>query len=284
MATSKQFEFNGLRKFASFVKSHFDLKNARQLIADRSMDLKRSENKGMAGPHFDYLIRESPRAKYMSLRVSVERGLEVVVPRGFNRKLIPTFLREKYEWVQSALAKVQQARDERSSRSADLLPSDIRLAGLAQSWSVQYLAKASRTITLIDDKNGILVVTGPISDSEACHNVLQKWLHRQAHNTLVPLLRQLSNETGIAFARTAIRCQKSRWGSCSTSGTISLNQKLLFVEPDLMRYVLIHELCHMREMNHSRHFWKLVGQFYPNYRLARRRLKEAWYQMPAWAG
>jgi hypothetical protein len=62
-----------------------------------------------------------------------------------------------------------------------------------------------------------------------------------------------------------------------------LNLKLLFVEPDLVRYVLIHELCHMREMNHSSRFWRLVGQYYPEFRTARRRLKEAWYQMPAWA-
>lgn len=284
MAKSKLFDFNSLEGIASFFKSHFDLEIGRQLIANELTDLTRSENKGMAGPHFDYRIRESARAKYMSLRVSVDRGLEVVVPRGFNQKLIPTFLQEKHEWVQSALAKVQQARDEKNSRAADLLPTEIALAALARSWAVAYQQKSSRTITLKDDKNGVLQIAGPISDIKACHDVLQKWLHRQAHTALVPLLRQLSNETGIAFARTAIRCQKSRWGSCSTSGTISLNQKLLFVDHDLVRYVLIHELCHMREMNHSRHFWKLVGQFYPNYRLARRRLKEAWFRMPAWGG
>lgn len=238
----------------------------------------------MSGPHFDYQIRESARAKYMSLRVSVERGLEVVIPRGFNRTLITTFLREKQAWVQSALAKVQHARSRRTSEPADALPTLITFPSIDRTWNVVYEPRRIRNVTLHDKQDGQLRISGPVHNVEACHAVLQRWAHRQAHTALVPWLRQLSTETGIAFARTAIRCQKSRWGSCSTSGTISLNQKLLFIEPDLVRYVLIHELCHMREMNHSRHFWKLVGQFHPDFRLARRRLKDAWFQMPRWAG
>lgn len=238
----------------------------------------------MAGPHFHYQVRESDRAKYMSLRVTVERGLEVVVPRGFNRTLIATFLREKHEWVQSALDKVAKARERRSVEPVKSLPNEIQLPAVGRTWEVTYVPKRSRRISLIDDGNGHLEISGPVQDIEACDLVLQRWMHRQAFTVLIPWLRRLSDETGIAFARTAIRCQKSRWGSCSSSGTISLNQKLLFVEPDLVRYVLIHELCHMREMNHSRHFWKLVGQFCPEFRLARKRLKEAWYQMPRWAG
>lgn len=238
----------------------------------------------MAGPHFDYQIRESARAKYMSLRVTVERGLEVVVPRGFDRRLIPTFLREKGEWVQSALSKIEQARQRRTAEPIVPLPTEITFPSCGRTWTVDYVMKRSPKISLKDDANGGLSICGPIGNIAACHAVLQRWTHRQAFNVLIPQLRQLSTETGIAFVQTAIRCQKSRWGSCSSNGTISLNQKLLFTEPDLVRYVLIHELCHMREMNHSRHFWKLVGQFYPDFRLARRRLKDAWFQMPSWAG
>ncbi|HEY0985242.1 M48 family metallopeptidase [Schlesneria sp.] len=237
----------------------------------------------MTEPHFEYRIRESVRAKYMSLRVSVDRGLEVVVPRGFDRKLIPGFLRDKHEWVRTALSKVDQAR-QRRVKPTETLPQMLSFAACGRSWIVQYHPRRSDTITLFDDGQGGLRVVGAVDNIPACHSVLQQWTRRQAFNVLNPLLRQLSKETGIAYVKTVIRCQKSRWGSCSSTGTISLNQKLLFVAPDLVRYVLIHELCHMREMNHSRNFWNLVGQFYPDYRRARQRLKEAWYQMPAWAG
>lgn len=238
----------------------------------------------MHGPHFEYQIRESARAKYMSLRVTVERGLEIVIPRGFNRTLIQTFLKQKQEWVQAAMAKVQQERDRRTSKQIDVLPSQISLPAVGRTWVIEYVEKRSKKISLTDEGQGLLRINGPIDNIAGCHAVLQRWMHRQAFTILIPWLRQLSHETGIAFARTAIRRQKSRWGSCSTSGTISLNQKLLLIEPDLVRYVLVHELCHMREMNHSRHFWRLVGQFHPDYRLARRRLRDAWFQMPGWAG
>ena len=238
----------------------------------------------MSEPHFDYQIRESTRAKYMSLRVTVDRGLEVVVPPGFNRALIPKFLRDKHAWVQSALSKVHEARQRRTAEPAMVLPTSISFPSAGRIWAVEYKSRRSQTIALTDDGNGNLTIAGPVENIVACQSVLQRWTRRQAFNILNPWLRKLSTETGIAFVKTAIRCQKSRWGSCSTTGTISLNQKLLFVDPDLVRYVLIHELCHMREMNHSRHFWKLVGQFCPEYRLARRRLKDAWYQMPTWVG
>lgn len=238
----------------------------------------------MAGPHFDYQIRESARAKYMSLRVTVDRGLEVVIPRGFDRRLIPTFLRDKSAWVEAALSKVQQVRQRRMAEPKQALPTDIVFPACERKWSVQYVHKRTNSIRLTDDRNGCLLMSGPVDDLAACYSVLQLWARRHAFSVLNPWLRRLSAETGIAFVKTAIRSQKSRWGSCSSSGTISLNQKLLFVEPDLVTYVLIHELCHMREMNHSHRFWRLVGQFYPDYRLARRRLKEAWYQTPAWAG
>jgi predicted metal-dependent hydrolase len=239
---------------------------------------------GMSAPHFEYQIRESARAKYMSLRVTVERGLEVVVPRGFNRSLIPTFLREKHAWVQSALAKVEEVRDRRTAEPVETLPAEISLPSVGRAWLIAYAPRRSPNITLTDDGNGRLRICGPLENIGACQAVLRRWVHRQAFTILVPWMRRLSAETGIAFVQTAIRCQKSRWGSCSSRGTISLNQKLLFVDPDLVRYVLIHELCHMREMNHSRHFWNLVSQFHPDYRLARRRLKEAWFQMPRWVG
>lgn len=236
----------------------------------------------MVGPHFNYQIRESSRAKYMSLRVTVDRGLEVVIPPGFDRTLIPRFLSEKRDWVQTALEKVEQVRQRRTIQSTEIYPREIAFPAIGRKWDVEYLHSHALTIKLSDKENGRLLISGLVQQ-ESCYLVLQAWARRLAFNAFNPLLRKLSEETGIAFVKTAIRCQRSRWGSCSSSGTISLNQKLLFVEPDLVRYVLIHELCHMREMNHSPRFWRLVSEFYPPYRQARRRLKEAWQQMPDWA-
>ena len=77
--------------------------------------------------------------------------------------------------------------------------------------------------------------------------------------------------------------QRTRWGSCSAQGTISLNASLLFVEPAVTGYLLVHELSHLRHLNHSRSFWRLVERFEPDYRRLDRALSESWTRVPAWA-
>ncbi len=79
-----------------------------------------------------------------------------------------------------------------------------------------------------------------------------------------------------------IRLQRTRWGSCASSGTISLNAGLLFLEAPLVRYLFIHELCHLYSLSHSRRFWSVVERFEPEYRALDRRLTEAWAVLPLW--
>ncbi len=238
----------------------------------------------MSDSSIPYSIRVSPRARYLRFRVTVDKGLEVVVPRGYDQRRIPEVLSTNSHWVQTAMRRVEEVRRLQSAAPTQTIPASITLASVGREWHIETAASRSRCVTIEEPVPNRLILRGRIDDAELCEAALQRWVMRQAHDILIPWLGKVSREIGIPFTKTAIRKQKSRWGSCSSNGTISLNQKLLFAEPDLVRYVLIHELCHMREMNHSRHFWKLVGQFYPDFRLARRRLKDAWFQMPSWAG
>ncbi len=129
-----------------------------------------------------------------------------------------------------------------------------------------------------------LVLTGPIDDREQCVDALQRWLKALAKRVFEPQLKSLSHLTGNAYKRVQIRGQKTCWGSHSSNGTISLNYSLLFLAPELLRYLLIHELCHGRHMDHSPSFWRHVEQFEPNYRELDRRLSEGWRDVPAWLG
>ena len=81
-----------------------------------------------------------------------------------------------------------------------------------------------------------------------------------------------------------MRAQRTCWGSRSCSGTVSLNLCLLFLEPALLDYLIVHELCHGRHMNHSRRFWALVGRHVPDYRRLDRCLGDSWRAVPAWLG
>lgn len=79
---------------------------------------------------------------------------------------------------------------------------------------------------------------------------------------------------GVDYGRITIREQKTRWGSCSSKGNLNFNWKLVLLDPELLDYVVVHELAHRREMNHSAAFWKVVEAELPDYRERRRRLKE----------
>lgn len=96
---------------------------------------------------------------------------------------------------------------------------------------------------------------------------------RELKKIIIPRLAELNKAYGFSYKLVSVRNQKTRWGSCSKSGTLSFNYKLLFVPEAVRDYVLVHELCHIQEMNHSKKFWSLVAQVLPNYRALRTELK-----------
>jgi predicted metal-dependent hydrolase len=98
--------------------------------------------------------------------------------------------------------------------------------------------------------------------------------YKEAARKLVELrLPELNKVYGFKTSRIAIRNQKSRWGSCSAKGNLNFNYKIALLPPHLADYLIVHELCHLREFNHSQNFWDLVAKAVPDYRLARAELK-----------
>lgn len=238
----------------------------------------------MSESSIPYSIRVSPRARYLRFRVTVDKGLEVVVPRGYDQRRIPEVLSTNQQWVQTAMRRVEEVRRLQSAAPTQTIPASITLASVGREWHIETVASRSRSVTVEEPAPNRLILKGRIDDAELCEAALQRWVMRQAHDVLIPWLGKVSREIGIPFTKTAIRKQKSRWGSCSRIGTISLNAKLLFIDPDLVRYILIHELCHIRELNHSSRFWKLVSAHYQPYKQAHRLLTVAWRTMPRWVG
>lgn len=100
-----------------------------------------------------------------------------------------------------------------------------------------------------------------------------KYKHR-AKKFIVEKIRQFNTHYGFVYHRVSIRNQSTRWGSCSRAGNLNFNVRLFFVDPALADYVVVHELCHLQEMNHSVKFWKLVAESVPDYKEKRRKLKE----------
>lgn len=229
-----------------------------------------------------YTVRESRRAGRVGLRVSVSEGLVVTIPFGFDAAKIPGILHSKRRWLEGALARVEERRAFVASQRPAEPPDHMRLLAIGQEWSIGYRRTGARGATVAEESPGRLIVAGNIDDAASCRAALRLWLAHTAHGHLVPLLKELATEEGFKVGRVIVRLQRTRWGSCSKTGTISLNLKLLFLHPDVVRYVLLHELCHTLRMDHSAKFWAIARQHMPDCREHDKKLRAAWRLVPAW--
>lgn len=230
-----------------------------------------------------YRLRVSARAHNVSVRVSVERGLEVVVPHGFDPARVPGILERLQDWIIQALARAEASRRRRTRETPWRLPDEIALPGIGMTWRVIARETSRASVTIRETADAGLSIVGALGDVHACRNALARWLVRRAHRDLVPQLEALSRELGLRYRDVRVRMQRTRWGSCSSRKSISLNAKLLLLPPELVRSVLIHELCHLAEMNHSSRFWSRVARHDPDFRVHRKSLRAAWKLVPSWA-
>ena len=203
-------------------------------------------------------VRRRGARRYI-LRVLDDGTLRVTVPWWGSR-------REARQFAESQEAWVTRQRAHRAARVASRwsLGGTVLVDGLAQTVSGHGDGRVAIGDVLLDDR------LGPSGDPGAA---VRAWLRERAAARLPGELTALAERHGIAVRRVSIRDQRSRWGSCSRRGTISLNWRLVQTPPFVREYVLLHELMHCRELNHSARFWRLVAAACPRYVEARRWLR-----------
>jgi len=227
----------------------------------------------------NYRIKISPRAKHVSLKITPREGLVVVVPKGFNHSLLDDLVASRSGWIEKNLRKYENTPGSQGDIS---LPEKISLPALNEHWHVDIIKTKSKTVKVVEAKPLTLRIMGNVEDESACFKALRRWLMRHAKRNLLPLLELASEECRLTYSKATIRGQRTRWGSCSSTGSINLNYQLLFVSPAMMNYVLVHELCHTRHLNHSKSFYYLLASYIPEYKKIELQLKQAWKNMPAW--
>lgn len=231
---------------------------------------------------FQYRLRISPHSRRIRFRVTPRLGLEVVIPSGFDPGRVPVLLKRKQRWIRAALERMESLR---ALHAPDwCLPAQIQLPAVGLIWAVSAKPSDNAARTAVRETGaGQLLISGAVENEQACRAALGRWLLRQAHRHLLPGLERTSHDLGLPYQRALIRRQKTRWGSCSRDGTISLNAKLLFLSPETVNYVMIHELCHRVELNHSPRFWRLVERHCPDFRRINAQRRDLWKAVPHWA-
>ena len=231
-----------------------------------------------------YRVKISPRGKRVRLRVTVKHGLEVAIPGGFDERELPALLERKKHWIRSALERAHAYRKFLEPEPSWQLPAEIRLPAVGAVWHVTRRESKAVFVAVRELGRDRLLVFGAINDERACRAAMARWLMRQTRQHLVTRLDYISKRTGLRFKGAFVKRQRTRWASCSRRGIVSLNAKLLFLPSEIVDYVMIHELCHVIEMNHSKQFWTLLAHHCRGYRELDGRLRDMWKLVPRWAG
>lgn len=225
-------------------------------------------------PTDSWVVRESRRARRLSVRVYPAGRVEVVVPLRTSAALVQQFVSKHRSWIDERL------RECRPTMSMDALPHSLELRAMGRHFRIEFTG-GSGTPRVRASADCIYII-GDRSASRAWSRALCRWLMRFAQAELKSRLDALADEFGLSYQRLQLRRQRTRWGSCSSRGSISINVCALFLTPAVLRYLLVHELCHTRHMNHSKRFWALVEKLDPNFAQLDRELRTAWRQVPGW--
>jgi hypothetical protein len=253
-----------------------------------------SSDGGFAGPAADaaqlslfdarstdtgWRVRASQRARRLSARVFRDGSVEIVVPAGTRAATVTAFVARHRRWIDRQCSRA--VRPEPGS----FPPAAIELPAIDEHWTCVPGGGRRAVVELADTScaTGGMLQLDVGRAPEELRAALFDWLCARATLRLQPALQSVADAIGLRFARLQIRRQRTRWGSCSTRGTISLNCALLFQRPEVLRYLLVHELSHLRHMHHGPRFWAHVARYEPDWRTLDRELREGWRRVPAWA-
>ena len=206
-----------------------------------------------------YQIRFSKKAKYLQLRINHSNSLELVIPKKYSLIEGEKFLKDKIDWIKKYAGKIKK-----SEKDIFYFGNKIKIL---QSYDL-FIKRPQ-----IKYENKILQVKLPSDSDYSLMEIYLVFLKKHGKKYLVERTIHLAHKYSIRLNKITVRGQKTRWGSCSSSGKLSFNFKLMKFRKEVIDYVIIHELCHLKEMNHSQKFWKLVESYCPDYKSLRKELK-----------
>ena len=221
-----------------------------------------------------YVLRRS-RRRTIGLSID-QRGLRVGAPYRAALSDVESLIRRHGTWV---TGKLDQWREQRRP-TATILAHGARFPLLGQEAELQ-ISPGSNTATWHDtDVCPILCLHLRRSDSAA--RVLEQALRTFARQHFAGRVTYFTQQMQLPEPPLTLSAARTRWGSCSLKSGLRLNWRLIHFPPAVVDYVVIHELAHLREMNHSPRFWTVVAEHCPDYRARRSELKDAGARLPHW--
>jgi predicted metal-dependent hydrolase len=209
----------------------------------------------------EYPIRRSDRARRARINVSAD-GVEVVVPRRMALRHVAPFVEEKRPWIERTLRRIREAEEASAIRLCD--GGSVRYLG--EELELRVRVEPGRVRSHVGLRGQVLHVAVGSEGVGPLRAALEGWYRRRARVEVAPRLDAACARARTSYARLTIRAQRTRWASCSSAGAMSFNWRLLLAPPEILDYVVEHEVAHLEVLDHSARFWRLLGSRSPGYR------------------
>jgi predicted metal-dependent hydrolase len=216
-----------------------------------------------------YRIRRSQRARHARILVGGD-GVEVVLPRRFPLRDVGAFVEEKRPWIERTLRRLRESE-------AELPPARLHDGGevpyLGDRLALRVRVERGRKRAHVVRRGGALSVAVARPGAAAVRQALEQWYRREARAQIAGRLDAATARAGTSYSSLQIRGQRTRWASCSSSGAMSFNWRLLLAPAEIVDYVVEHEVAHLEVHDHSERFWALLASREPAWRERERWLR-----------
>jgi predicted metal-dependent hydrolase len=220
------------------------------------------------GTSMSYVLRRSSRSHYLRLEIVPGTGLVVTAPRHADTSFIESFIEQKQNWILKKLDSYKKA--------VVASPGEIKDGGttgyLGKDMTISLEHREGKPAMVRLEKDRLLVNLN--GSGHNLQTTVEAWYKFQVNVVIKDRLEYWSKLMQIDFCAYKIRGQRTRWGSCSRNGNLSFNWKLIKTPPEVIDYVIVHEIAHLKQMNHSARFWALVERYCPDYKNHRKWLHD----------
>lgn len=205
-------------------------------------------------------IRRRAYQRRIVMSVKPDGRVLMTAPKRVSEKWLQQMVDENEAWLQKALLKYQNYREQNPSKK---LMNGEKILFFGKTFKLSILKDKRKKVEIFDE---VLQIMTPDLGEPMVREILQNFYKKQATLVFKERIDFFSQRLQLYPQSISFRAQKTRWGSCSGRGHISLNWKLAIAPLECLDYVVVHELCHLQHKNHSQHFWDLVEKYQPQFR------------------
>ncbi|MGB8953083.1 MAG: SprT family zinc-dependent metalloprotease [Candidatus Aminicenantales bacterium] len=225
--------------------------------------------------NLEYIIQRGKRKRTVAIQVNSPTQVVVLAPFSLDKEKIREIVRKKAKWIiekQKHLKKLELLSPKKEFTSGE------QVLFLGRRYRLKILNSAERQPGKLEFIGRRVIITvdshlAPENRKDVIKNTLMEWYFTEAGRIITERINRYSHIIEISPKKIKIRNQQKRWGSCSQSGVLRFNWRIIMAPISIIDYVAVHELCHLKIKNHSQKFWKLVSLAIPNYRKRREWLK-----------